>query len=73
MYFSASSGDEDQDKMREFFGAGQVDQMVRHALHTCWMALPPEKRNMDELKRQMERLVDRAIRDWQEDQKEFGI
>lgn len=73
MYFSCSSGAEDEDKMRAFLGPGQVDQMVRHALQTCWMALPREKRNVEELKRQMQRLVDRAIRDLEEDRQAFEM
>jgi hypothetical protein len=72
-YFSCSSGGEDEEKMREFFGAGQVDQILRSALHACWMALPREKRNVEELKRQMQRLVDRAIRDLEEDRRAFEM
>jgi hypothetical protein len=72
--FSCSSG-EDPEKAREqmwdFMGPGQADQMVRHALQTCWMSLPKERRNVDELKRQMTRLVDRAIRDMEEDREVF--
>lgn len=75
--FSCSSADDDpeeaRDQMREFLGPGQVDQMVRHALQSCWMALPNDKRNVAELKRQMTRLIDRAIRDMQEDQEAFGM
>ena len=75
--FSCSSGDEDPEKareqMRELMGPGQTDQMVRHALQACWMALPRDKKNTAELSRQMDRLVQRAIRDMDEDSKEFGL
>jgi len=75
--FSCSSDGEDPEKareqMREFMGPGHVDQMVRHALQACWMALPHDKRDVDELKRQMTRLIDRAIRDMEEDQEAFGL
>ena len=71
-HFSCSSGDEgDEEKLREFFGAGQVDQMVRQAIQTCWMALPNRKRNIDELRRQLNRMIERALRDMEEDRKEF--
>jgi hypothetical protein len=76
-FFSGSSSGEDAEKtreqMREFMGPGQVDQMVRHALQSCWMALPNDKRNLDEVKRQITRLVDRAIRDMEEDRDVFGM
>jgi hypothetical protein len=72
-FFSSSSNEDGgEDQMREFLAAGQVDQMVRHAIHSCWMALPKDRRNADELKRQLNRMIDRAIRDMDEDRKEFG-
>jgi len=73
--FSFCSGDneDNEEQMREFLGAGQVDQMVRHAIQSCWMALPRDKRNTEELKRQLNRMIDRAIRDMEEDRREFGM
>ena len=65
------SGDDDEG-MSDFFGPGQVDQLIRQALQCCWMALPKEKRNIDEVERQMKRLVDRAVRDLREDREAFG-
>jgi uncharacterized protein with von Willebrand factor type A (vWA) domain len=64
---------EGMEQMREFLSAGQVDQTVRHAIQSCWMALPKDKRNADELKRQLNRMIDRAIRDMDEDRQEFGM
>jgi len=73
-YFPISDeNDEGGEQMREFLTAGQVDQMVRHAIHSCWMALPKDKRNTDELRRQLNRMIERAIRDMEEDRKEFGM
>ena len=69
-YFDASD-EESFDKMREMFGPTQVDQQIRQAIHFCWMGLPKEKRNVDELERQVRRLVDRAFRDVREDFDEF--
>lgn len=72
-FFSSSPDDEgSEEQLREFLSAGQVDQMVRHAIHSCWMALPKERRNAEELKRQLNRMIDRAIRDMDEDRKEFN-
>ena len=59
------------DKMREMFGPTQIDQQIRQAIHFCWMGLPKNKRTVDELERQIRRLVDRAIRDMREDYDEF--
>ena len=59
------------DKMREMFGPTQIDQQIRQAIHFCWMGLPKNKRTVDELERQIRRLVGRAIRDMREDFDEF--
>lgn len=64
--------EESFDKMREFFNPSQVDQSVRHALQICWMMLPNDKRNVDELERQFRRIVDRALKDMCEDDQAFG-
>lgn len=39
----------------------------------CWMMLPTEKRNFDELRSQVNRLVERAICDMEEDQQLFDL
>ncbi len=63
--------DDAMDKMREMFGPTQIDQQIRQAIHFCWMGLPKEKRNVDELERQIRRLVDRALRDVRDDFDQF--
>ncbi|HEY8667029.1 MAG TPA: hypothetical protein VIL86_10205 [Tepidisphaeraceae bacterium] len=71
--FSAGEGGEDPaEKMAEIFGPGQVDQMIRSGINSCWMALPKERKNIDELERQVRRMVDRALEDFREDQEQFG-
>jgi hypothetical protein len=70
---SCASGGEGEDKMREFLGPSQVDQAIRHAMQMCWMMLPAEKKNLEEVKRQIQRLVDRALRDAEEDREAFGL
>jgi hypothetical protein len=70
--FNMNPEDEDTfDKMREMFGPSQIDHQVRQAIYFCWMGLPKEKRNIDELERQIRRIVDRALRDVREDFDEF--
>jgi len=65
--------EESRDKMRGFFNPSQVDQSVRQALQMCWMMLPNDKRNVDELEQQFRRIVDRALKDLREDGKSFGL
>lgn len=61
------SDEKSVDRMREMFGPTQVDHQVRQAIQFCWMSLPKEKRNVEELERQIRRIVDRALRDVRED------
>ena len=71
MAFFDASDDDSLDKMRDMFGPAQIDQQIRQAIHFCWLGLPKDKRNVDELERQIRRLVDRALRDVREDFDEF--
>lgn len=74
--FSFNAGDEpkpDQLKsFREMFGPMQIDTQVRQAIQFCWMGLNADQKTADELERQIRRIVDRALRDFREDLKEFG-
>ena len=72
--FDTSNGGEDcgDDKMHKLFGPGQVDQMIRQAIQFCWMALPNDRRNLDEVASQIRRIVDRALRDLKEDGEAFA-
>lgn len=65
---------EDSDATRRIqsvFGPQQVDQQVRQAIQFCWMALPPEKQNVDAVETEIRRIVDRALRDLREDADHF--
>ncbi|MBI2901809.1 MAG: hypothetical protein HYY17_16610 [Planctomycetes bacterium] len=68
-----SDDPEGAEKMRAMFGPCQVDEQIRQAIHFCWMALPPEKQNVDEVERQVRRIVERALEDLREDAGAFGI
>jgi len=66
------AGDEGaEERMAEFFGPGQIDQEIRNAIHFCWMALPKDRRNLEEVEKQIRRLVDRALKDFREDSEAF--
>jgi hypothetical protein len=54
-------------KMQEIFGPMQIDHFIRQAIQFCWMGLPSEKKSVEEVDRQIRRLVDRALRDLRED------
>jgi len=72
MAFSTSSDPESFDRMADFFGPGQVDQTIRQAIHFCWMALPKERKDIDELAGQITRIVTRALKDYRDDSLAFG-
>jgi hypothetical protein len=50
---------------------GQVDLMIRQGVNFCWMMLPPEGRTAEHLQKQVQRIVDRALKDHQDDIKAF--
>jgi hypothetical protein len=61
------SDEESLEKARQVFGPGHVDHFIRQAVQFCWIGLPKDKRNVDELERQIRRIVDRALCDIRED------
>jgi hypothetical protein len=67
----SGEGGGDPEKFRDFFGPAQIDQSIRMAVQFCWMQLPKSRRNHDELEKQIRRIVDRALRDFREDQQAF--
>jgi len=70
MVFHEMSGG-DAEKFRDFFGPAHIDQFLRQAIQFCWMGLPKSNRTTDELERQIRRIVERALRDFREDQQAF--
>ena len=60
-------------KMHEMFGPSQVDQQIRQAIHICWMMLPEGRKTVDELEKQIRRIMDRAFKDLREDTDAFGL
>jgi hypothetical protein len=60
-------------KMHAFFGPQHVDSQIRQAIQFCWMALPPERQNVEGVEIEIRRIVDRALRDLRDDYKSFGV
>jgi hypothetical protein len=60
-------------KMRGMFGPGQLDQQIRQAIHIGWMMLPEDRKTVDELEKQFQRIVDRAFKDLRDDAEAFGL
>ena len=78
MFVSTNAGGGDDPKkarqmMAAMMGPGHVDQSIRMAVHHCWMMLPEDKKTSAELERQLKRILERAIADFTEDMKEFGV
>ncbi|HEV2969136.1 MAG TPA: hypothetical protein VGY55_04040 [Pirellulales bacterium] len=66
------SGENPMEKMSEMFGPGHVDQAVRSAILACWMALPKERRNVEEVEKEVRRILERALANFREDATSFG-
>lgn len=62
----------DLSKMRSLFGPGHVDSQIRQAIQMCWMMLPADKKNPDELEATLRNIFDRAIKDFREDSATFN-
>jgi hypothetical protein len=69
---SGEGGEDAAEKMADFFGPGQIDQMIRQGIQFCWGALPKDRKNADELEKQVRRIVDRALKDFRDDLVQFG-
>ena len=54
-------------------GPGMVDTQLREAIKWCWFMLPKEKRTVTGVQAEIRRLVDRALKDLEEDAAAFGI
>ena len=68
----AYSDADDPKDLTGFFGPGHVDAVMRQTFQACWMALPKDRKNADELEKQMRRLFERALKDFREDREAFG-
>ncbi|MCY3022008.1 MAG: hypothetical protein NTW87_23600 [Planctomycetota bacterium] len=62
-----------REQMMAFMGPQAVDHAVRSAINLCWMMLPDEKKNIDNVEAEIQRLVERALKDLRADCQAFGI
>ncbi len=70
---NAAEAEESEERMRAFWGPQAVDQHIRQAISTCWEMLPRERRTAAAVEREIRRIVDRALRDLNEDITAFGL
>ncbi len=72
MAFFSKDDSELPDHLRKIIGPEQIDQQIRMAIQLTWMMLPKETKSIDEVEKQIRRLVDRALIDLREDFDSFG-
>lgn len=58
--------------LRDFMGPLLVDQAIRQAVQHCWLLLPEEERSVARVRQEIERLVQRALKDFEEDSAVFN-
>ena len=58
---------------RGVMGPMMVDQSLRQAIMHCWMMLPDDQRTLDNVEKEMSRLLKRALEDMREDAASFGF
>ena len=78
MFTSVSRGDDGEcsefpQSMRHLFGPTQIDNSISQAIQMCWMSLPEEQRSIDEVERQIMRLVAHALQNARDDFEAFGF
>jgi hypothetical protein len=69
---SGEGGEDAAEAMAKLFGPGQIDQSIRQAIRFCWMSLPKDRKNAAEVEKQIRRIVDRALKDFREDEAQFS-
>jgi hypothetical protein len=58
---------------QKMFGPAMVDQQIRQAISTCWMLLPEDRRNPENVAKEIRRIVERALTNLKEDAKAFDL
>jgi len=56
-----------------FMGPGSVDALLRQTINQCWITLPQDKKNVAAVQAEVRRLMERALRDLEEDATAFGV
>ena len=74
VFFDYTEGGKvDPDRFREFMGPHSADQMLRHAIQSCWMMALAEKQAdpVPFVEAEIRRMAERAIREFREDATAF--
>lgn len=59
--------------MPKMMGPAALNHAVKHAIQTCWMMLPDDKKSVEEVEKQVPRVVNRAFEAMREDAQAFGL
>ena len=62
------SDEPDREKLRASLPPGQVESGIRQSIQLLWMILPADKRNIDDVEREVRRIVDRIFRNIRDDE-----
>ena len=65
MAFTRMDDPEGMDRMREFMGPGQVDQMIRQVIQFAWVMLPDDRKTVMDVERVIREIVDRASKSFE--------
>jgi hypothetical protein len=57
----------DPDKLRSLLPPGQTETSLRNCIQMCWMSLPADRRSIDEVEKEVRRIVDRIFQNIRED------
>ena len=71
--FDSSEGADAQKGMRDAFGPQAEDQAIGQAISTCWMMMPPDKKNPAAIAAEIRRVVERALANLKDDADAFGF
>ncbi len=58
----------DPDKLKAFLPPGQTENSLRTCIQMCWMSLPANKRSVDDVEREIRRILDRIFKNIREDE-----
>lgn len=67
-----SSEENDPEKLKALLGPGAIEHGLRQSIQACWMFLPADKRSVDEVERQVRRLIDRIFKNLRDDEQSFS-
>ena len=51
----------------------QLARQIRQTIQICWMSLPPSRQNVEQVEKQVRRIMERTLRDLRKDPKSFDL